>query len=109
MSQLHPEVTVAPMVDCFDRLSTWLSKGVVVDGLTVTTEETMKLKFDFDYQQLPHLEGKKIAGISFGIGQDDLKQFVSVELDDGTELIITSAEPAPEARCIEFELIHTSR
>ena len=40
MSQLPPEVTVAPMVDCFDRLSTWLSKGVVVDGLTVTTEET---------------------------------------------------------------------
>ena len=69
----------------------------------------MKLKFDFDYQQLPHLEGKKITGINFGIGQDDLKQFVSVELDDGTELIITSAEPAPEARCIEFELIHTSR
>src|SRR5262249_1672731 len=32
----------------------------------------MRLKFDFDYQQIPHLEGKKIAGISPARGKDCL-------------------------------------
>ena len=62
----------------------------------------MKLKFDFDYQRLQHLEGKKIVGVSFGIAADDLCQFVDIELDDGTELYIST--PLKNSEEMEFEL-----